>query len=53
MRCRLTNIALTQLGLLSLQVNVNLNKITHLKSEGIQKNYYFDYNSPTYERLLI
>lgn len=44
----LTNIERKKQGLPELQVDMNLSKVAHLKSEDMQKNHYFDHNSPTY-----
>ncbi|MFJ8527309.1 CAP domain-containing protein [Bacillus sp. NPDC094106] len=44
----LTNAERTKQGLPALQVDTELSKVARTKSEDMQKNHYFDHNSPTY-----
>ncbi|WP_242142469.1 MULTISPECIES: CAP domain-containing protein [unclassified Bacillus cereus group] len=44
----LTNAERTKQGLSALQVDNELSKVARAKSEDMQKNNYFDHNSPTY-----
>ncbi|KEK23567.1 CAP domain-containing protein [Bacillus gaemokensis] len=44
----LTNAERTKQGLSALQVDNELSKVARTKSEDMQKNNYFDHNSPTY-----
>ncbi|MBO1578199.1 CAP domain-containing protein [Bacillus sp. XF8] len=44
----LTNAERTKQGLPALKVDAELSKVARAKSEDMQKNNYFDHNSPTY-----
>ncbi|PFL19926.1 serine protease [Bacillus cereus] len=44
----LTNAERTKQGLPALQIDTELSKVARIKSEDMQKNNYFDHNSPTY-----
>ncbi|MDM5153924.1 CAP domain-containing protein [Bacillus sp. DX1.1] len=44
----LTNAERTKQGLPALKVDAELSKVARIKSEDMQKNNYFDHNSPTY-----
>ncbi|MED0990638.1 CAP domain-containing protein [Bacillus nitratireducens] len=44
----LTNAERTKQGLPALQIDTDLSKVARIKSEDMQKNNYFDHNSPTY-----
>lgn len=44
----LTNAERTKQGLPALQIDNELSKVARIKSEDMQKNNYFDHNSPTY-----
>ncbi|MBJ8051412.1 serine protease [Bacillus cereus] len=44
----LTNAERTKQGLSALQIDTELSKVARIKSEDMQKNNYFDHNSPTY-----
>ncbi|CAH2464904.1 CAP domain-containing protein [Bacillus sp. S4] len=44
----LTNAERTKQGLPALQIDTELSKVARAKSEDMQKNNYFDHNSPTY-----
>ncbi|HDR4422592.1 TPA: serine protease [Bacillus cereus] len=44
----LTNAERTKQGLPALQIDTELSKVARIKSEDMQKNKYFDHNSPTY-----
>ncbi|PEB54145.1 serine protease [Bacillus pseudomycoides] len=44
----LTNAERAKQGLPALQVDAELSKVARTKSEDMQKNHYFDHNSPTY-----
>ncbi|HFJ9438859.1 MULTISPECIES: CAP domain-containing protein [Bacillus] len=44
----LTNAERTKQGLPALKIDTELSKVARIKSEDMQKNNYFDHNSPTY-----
>lgn len=44
----LTNAERTKQGLPALKIDTELSKVARVKSEDMQKNNYFDHNSPTY-----
>ncbi|WP_242212716.1 CAP domain-containing protein [Bacillus cereus group sp. BfR-BA-01383] len=44
----LTNAERAKQGLPALQIDTELSKVARIKSEDMQKNNYFDHNSPTY-----
>ncbi|OPA24186.1 serine protease [Bacillus cereus] len=44
----LTNVERKKQGLSDLKINKELSKVARIKSEDMQKNQYFDHNSPTY-----
>ncbi|PRT36232.1 CAP domain-containing protein [Bacillus wiedmannii] len=44
----LTNAERAKQGLLALKIDTELSKVARVKSEDMQKNNYFDHNSPTY-----
>ncbi|HDR8091534.1 TPA: serine protease [Bacillus cereus] len=44
----LTNAERAKQGLPALKIDTELSKVAHIKSEDMQKNNYFDHNSPTY-----
>ncbi|MGG5736658.1 MULTISPECIES: CAP domain-containing protein [Bacillus cereus group] len=44
----LTNAERAKQGLSALQIDTELSKVARIKSEDMQKNNYFDHNSPTY-----
>ncbi|MED2765867.1 CAP domain-containing protein, partial [Bacillus thuringiensis] len=44
----LTNMERKKQGLSTLQIDINLSKVAHVKSEDMQKNHYFNHTSPTY-----
>ncbi|WP_439875434.1 CAP domain-containing protein [Bacillus mycoides] len=44
----LTNAERAKQGLTALQIDTELSKVARIKSEDMQKNNYFDHNSPTY-----
>ncbi|MFB6585551.1 CAP domain-containing protein [Bacillus thuringiensis] len=44
----LTNAERAKQGLSALKINTELSKVARIKSEDMQKNNYFDHNSPTY-----
>ncbi|HDR6477209.1 TPA: serine protease [Bacillus cereus] len=44
----LTNAERAKQGLPALKINTELSKVARIKSEDMQKNNYFDHNSPTY-----
>ncbi|MBK5425758.1 CAP domain-containing protein [Bacillus sp. TH30] len=44
----LTNAERKKQGLSALQIDTELSKVARIKSEDMQKNNYFDHNSPTY-----
>ncbi|MDA2064252.1 CAP domain-containing protein [Bacillus cereus] len=44
----LTNAERAKQGLPSLKIDTELSKVARIKSEDMQKNNYFDHNSPTY-----
>ncbi|KMN46812.1 CAP domain-containing protein [Bacillus sp. LK2] len=44
----LTNTERTKQGLPALKIDTELSKVARIKSEDMQKNNYFDHNSPTY-----
>jgi uncharacterized YkwD family protein len=44
----LTNVERAKQGLPALKIDTELSKVARIKSEDMQKNNYFDHNSPTY-----
>ncbi|KAA0775503.1 MULTISPECIES: CAP domain-containing protein, partial [Bacillus cereus group] len=44
----LTNAERAKQGLPALKIDTELSKVARIKSEDMQKNNYFDHNSPTY-----
>ncbi|WIL48693.1 CAP domain-containing protein [Bacillus bombysepticus] len=44
----LTNAERAKQGLPALKIDTELSKVARIKSEDMQKNHYFDHNSPTY-----
>ncbi|PGA25045.1 serine protease [Bacillus thuringiensis] len=45
---KLTNAERAKQGLPALKIDTELSKVARIKSEDMQKNNYFDHNSPTY-----